>query len=246
MAAARRRTQLMSRPRRGLRPNQAGVSRSGPGWSWSCPRLLPHRPVRPWQRSPARAAARPQWPARTHGNARNRLVGRADPEPNRAYRPAALRYLYHPFGVHGPGYLREGLGGGGHAGRAVERHPMGHPAHPQPRRRESQRAWWGGHPITPDLGGQRLDRHQGHGRAYRRVRARLSGRWPTSQQSRYGLLNGRLFCIFIHSHLWSECPHLVDMRVIVRHQGRGAPRLDHLHDQALCGPKGKGDLPSPA
>jgi hypothetical protein len=35
---------------------------------------------------------------------------------------------------------------------------------------------------------------------------------------------------------------MVDMRVIVRHQDRGALRLDHLHDQALCGPKGEGDL----
>jgi len=29
-----------------------------------------------------------------------------------------------------------------------------------------------------------------------------------SQQSRRGLLDGRLFCIFIHRHLWGECPHL--------------------------------------
>ena len=28
------------------------------------------------------------------------------------------------------------------------------------------------------------------------------------QQSRYGLLDGRLFCIFIHRHLWGEYPHL--------------------------------------
>jgi hypothetical protein len=28
------------------------------------------------------------------------------------------------------------------------------------------------------------------------------------QQSRYGLLDGRLFCIFIHRHPWGECPHL--------------------------------------
>ena len=28
------------------------------------------------------------------------------------------------------------------------------------------------------------------------------------QQSRYGLLDGRLFCIFIHHHPWGECPHL--------------------------------------
>ena len=28
--------------------------------------------------------------------------------------------------------------------------------------------------------------------------------------------------------------HLVDMPVIVRHQDRGALRLDHRHDQALC------------
>jgi len=29
-----------------------------------------------------------------------------------------------------------------------------------------------------------------------------------SQQSRYGLSDGRLFCIFIHRHPWGECPHL--------------------------------------
>jgi hypothetical protein len=29
-------------------------------------------------------------------------------------------------------------------------------------------------------------------------------------------------------------PLMVDMPVIVRHQDRGAPRLDHRHDQALC------------
>jgi len=40
----------------------------------------------------------------------------------------------------------------------------------------------------------------------RRVGARLSGRWRASQQSRYGLLDGRLFCIFIHRHPWGECP----------------------------------------
>jgi hypothetical protein len=29
-----------------------------------------------------------------------------------------------------------------------------------------------------------------------------------SQQSRYGLLDGHLFCIFIHRRPWGECPHL--------------------------------------
>jgi len=29
-----------------------------------------------------------------------------------------------------------------------------------------------------------------------------------SQQSRYGLLDDRLFCIFIHRHPWGECTHL--------------------------------------
>jgi hypothetical protein len=36
--------------------------------------------------------------------------------------------------------------------------------------------------------------------------------------------------------------HMVDMQVIARHQDRGALRLDHLHDQALCEPEGRGDL----
>jgi hypothetical protein len=43
----------------------------------------------------------------------------------------------------------------------------------------------------------------------------------------------------------TEHPLLVDMQVIVRRQDPDALRLDHLHDQALCGPKGEGDLRSP-
>jgi hypothetical protein len=35
---------------------------------------------------------------------------------------------------------------------------------------------------------------------------------------------------------------MADMQVIVRLQDRGALRLDHLHDQALCEPEGRGDL----
>jgi hypothetical protein len=35
---------------------------------------------------------------------------------------------------------------------------------------------------------------------------------------------------------------MTDMQVIVRRQDRGALRLDHLHDQALCEPEGRGDL----
>jgi hypothetical protein len=38
-----------------------------------------------------------------------------------------------------------------------------------------------------------------------------------------------------------QCPDMVDMEVIVRLRDRGAKRLDHLHDQALCGPKGAGN-----
>src|SRR4029077_11921951 len=38
------------------------------------------------------------------------------------------------------------------------------------------------------------------------------------------------------SERWNsrECTVMVDMPVIVRHQDRGALRLDHGHDQALC------------
>jgi hypothetical protein len=32
---------------------------------------------------------------------------------------------------------------------------------------------------------------------------------------------------------------MVDMEVIARLHDRGAQRLDHLYDQALCGPKGE-------
>jgi hypothetical protein len=35
---------------------------------------------------------------------------------------------------------------------------------------------------------------------------------------------------------------MVDLQVIAWHQVRGALRLDHLHDQALCEPEGRGDL----
>jgi hypothetical protein len=35
---------------------------------------------------------------------------------------------------------------------------------------------------------------------------------------------------------------MADMQVIVRLQDRGALCLDHLHDQALCEPEGRGDL----
>ena len=38
---------------------------------------------------------------------------------------------------------------------------------------------------------------------------------------------------------YHEHPLMADMQVIVRHQDQGALRLDHLHDQALCGPKGE-------
>jgi hypothetical protein len=48
--------------------------------------------------------------------------------------------------------------------------------------------------------------------------------------------------IFMQRRPLGERPQLVVMQVIVRLQDRGALRLDHLHDQALCGPKGEGDL----
>src|SRR5271155_172044 len=54
-------------------------------------------------------------------------------------------------------------------------------------------------------------------RAERRVGARLSGRWRASQQSRYGLLDDRLHCIFIHRHLWGERP-LMPRTARYRHQ----------------------------
>jgi len=34
-------------------------------------------------------------------------------------------------------------------------------------------------------------------------------------------------------------PVMVDMQVIVRRQDSESLRLDHLHNQALCGPKGE-------
>jgi hypothetical protein len=43
----------------------------------------------------------------------------------------------------------------------------------------------------------------------------------------------------------AQCPHMVDLEVLVRLQYRGAQRLDHLHDQALCGPKGAGNQGHP-
>jgi len=38
---------------------------------------------------------------------------------------------------------------------------------------------------------------------------------------------------------------MLDMEVIVRRQEQVTLRLDHLHDQALCGPEGEGDRRSP-
>jgi len=40
----------------------------------------------------------------------------------------------------------------------------------------------------------------------------------------------------------ADHPLMADMQVIVRLQNRGALRLDHLHDQALCEPEEGGDL----
>ena len=45
-------------------------------------------------------------------------------------------------------------------------------------------------------------------RSDRRVGARLLAVGGASQQSRYGLLDGHLFCICIHRHPWGEYPHL--------------------------------------
>jgi len=40
----------------------------------------------------------------------------------------------------------------------------------------------------------------------------------------------------------ADHPLMANMQVIVRLQNRGALRLDHLHDQALCEPEERGDL----
>ena len=42
------------------------------------------------------------------------------------------------------------------------------------------------------------------GREERRVGVRYLAVGGASQQSRYGLLDGRLFCIFIHRHPWAN------------------------------------------
>ena len=44
-----------------------------------------------------------------------------------------------------------------------------------------------------------------------------------SHQSRYGLLDGRLFCIFIHRRPWGECPHLPRRVRAAQAQGRITP-----------------------
>jgi len=57
-------------------------------------------------------------------------------------------------------------------------------------------------------------------------------------------------CLIASSVMWRDSfimtlttrTHMVDMQVIVRLQDRGALGLDHLHDQALCEPEGRGDL----
>jgi hypothetical protein len=55
----------------------------------------------------------------------------------------------------------------------------------------------------------------------------------------------RLICAVSADRRPKRDPVLADMQVIVRLQDRGALRLDHLHDQALCEPEGRGDLRSP-
>jgi hypothetical protein len=46
----------------------------------------------------------------------------------------------------------------------------------------------------------------------------------------------------IQSPVLASSQLMADMQVIVRLQNRGALRLDHLHDQALCEPEGRGDF----
>jgi hypothetical protein len=53
---------------------------------------------------------------------------------------------------------------------------------------------------------------------------------------------GRSAADYKHGPKDAQRPNLADMQVIVRLQDRGALRLDHLHDQALCEPEGRGAL----
>jgi hypothetical protein len=58
-----------------------------------------------------------------------------------------------------------------------------------------------------------------------------------SPQCRHQLPDRPRHLVPAEIHRYTERPQLADMQVIVRHQDRGALRLDHLHDQALCEPE---------
>jgi len=80
--------------------------------------------------------------------------------------------------------------------------------------------------------------NSGSARGYQRPSAPSAMRTGTQQP------RGQIVCLCVSSDE-REHPLLADMEVIVRLQGQEAQRLDHLHDQALCGPQGAGDLRSP-
>ena len=66
-----------------------------------------------------------------------------------------------------------------------------------------------------------LDRSAGRGAVIRALAGPL-------QQSRYGLLDDRLFYIFIHRHTWGECPHLPRGVRTTQARGRITPGLDGI------------------
>ena len=78
----------------------------------------------------------------------------------------------------------------------------------------------------------------GSARGYQELSASLAA-GQTRLQSRRSGRQGRMF---IHRRSYRERTHLVDMPVIVRYQDRGALRLDHGHDQALCRSRRASDL----
>jgi hypothetical protein len=92
-------------------------------------------------------------------------------------------------------------------------------------------------PDPPNLHGTSLDLHPAHSWPEQRVSARLSRArrivWLDGRLGYDSAVSRRTLYLYI-ARASGEYPLLVDMPVLVVHQDRGALRLDHRQDQALC------------
>jgi len=122
--------------------------------------------------------------------------------PAARHPPSRLRFRRVPRHV-GPGQGR------GISGRAGDQAAVGgcdeHPRAAGACGSHTDRLVRAEHPYLPV---SVLMRQQPEFRSDRRVGARLSGRRPTAQQSRFGPIDSRPRCIFMHHQTWGECPLL--------------------------------------